>query len=93
MTVNELKNLLEQMADEGFGEREVLFAYQANYPLQDHIAGGWIPGPADDADADEDADADDEATDDEVVYLVSGGQVYDKPYGPSRAFSEAVESL
>jgi hypothetical protein len=28
-----------------------------------------------------------------VVYLVSGGQVYDQPYGPSRAFSEAVESL
>ena len=35
----------------------------------------------------------DDATDDEAVYLVSGGQVYDKPYGPSRAFSEAVESL
>ena len=86
MTVNELKNLLEQMADQGFGEREVLFAYQSNYPLQDHIAGGWIPGPADDED-------EDDATDDEVVYLVSGGQVYDKPYGPSRAFREAVESL
>ena len=87
MTVNELKNLLEQMADAGHGDREVLFAYQANYPLQDHIAGGWIPGPADDE------DEDDDATDAEVVYLVSGGQVYDQPYGPSRAFSEAVESL
>ncbi len=87
MTVNELKNLLDQMADEGYGDREVLFAYQANYPLQDHIAGGWVPGPADDEDEDEDA------TDAEVVYLVSGGQVYDQPYGPSRAFSEAVESL
>jgi len=87
MTVNELKNLLEQMADAGFGEREVLFAYQSNYPLQDHIAGGWVPDLANDE------EDDDEATDDEVVYLVSGGQVYDKPYGPSRAFSEAVESL
>jgi hypothetical protein len=88
MTVNELKNLLEQMADEGLGDREVLFAYQANYPLQDHIAGGWIPGPADDE------DEHDDATDDEVVvYLVSGGQVHDQPYGPSRAFAEAVESL
>lgn len=92
MTVNELKNLLEQMADAGYGDREVLFAYQANYPLQDHIAGGWIPDLAAD-DEGEDEDEDDEATDDEVVYLVSGGQVYDKPYGPSRAFSEAVESL
>ena len=84
MTVNELKDLLEQMADAGYGDREVLFAYQQNYPLQDHIAGGWIPGHDDD---------EDDATDDEVVYLVSGGQVYDKPYGPSRAFREAVESL
>jgi hypothetical protein len=72
---------------EGYGDREVLFAYQRHYPLQDHIAGGWIPGPADDE------DADDDATDDEVVYLVSGGQVYDQPYGPRRAFEEAVESL
>ena len=58
--------------------------YQQHYPLQDHIAGGWIPGPAD--------DEEDEATDDQVVYLVSGGQVYDSPTdraGPS----EAVESL
>ena len=86
MTVNELKNLLEQMADEGLGEREVLFAYQQHYPLQDHIAGGWIPRPADDEDEDDD-------TDDQVVYLVSGGQVYDQPYGPSRAFSEAIETL
>ena len=90
MTVNELKNLLEQMADAGYGEREVLFAYQANYPLQDHIAGGWIPGHRRRRRR---RGRDDEATDDEVVYLVSGGQVYDKPYGPSRAFSEAVESL
>ena len=43
MTVNELKNLLEQMADAGHGEREVLFVYQQNYPLQDEIKGGWIP--------------------------------------------------
>lgn len=92
MTVNELLNLLEQMADAGCGDREVLFAYQANYPLQDHIAGGWIPGPADEADEDDES-PDDEAISDAVVYLVSGGQVSDIPYGPSRAFSEAVESL
>ena len=85
MTVNELKNLLEQMADAGYGDREVLFAYQANYPLQDHIAGGWVPGHI--------AYMDDEAADESVVYLVSGGQVHDQPYGPSQAFSEAVESL
>ncbi len=85
MTVNELKNLLEQMADEGYGDREVLFAYQANYPLQDHIAGGWVPGHI--------AYMDDEPVDDSVVYLVSGGPVHDQPYGPSRAFDGATKYL
>ncbi len=85
MTVNELLNLLEQMADSGYGDREVLFAYQENYPLQDRIAGGWIPGHA--------ADMDDAPVDESVVYLVSGGQCYDQPYGPSQAFVDATESL
>ena len=89
MTVNELRNLLDQMADAGLGEREVLFAYQANYPLQDHIAGGWIWEPANDGREEEDEGD----VDDSVVYLVSGGQVHDRPYGPRRAFDEAVRSL
>ena len=83
MTVNELKNLLEQMADAGHGEREVLFVYQQNYPLQDEIKGGWIPEGTDD---EEDAR-------DGVVYLVSNGQCYDAPYGPRQAFAEATETL
>ena len=43
MTVNELRDLLEGMVENGYGEREVLFVYQQNYPLQDHIGGGWVP--------------------------------------------------
>jgi hypothetical protein len=85
MTVNELKNLLDEMAEDGRGECEVLFVYQESYPLQDHIADGWIPATDDEDEAD--------AIDDQVVYLVSGGQVYDNPYGPSRAFDEAVKTL
>ena len=88
MTVNELLNLLEEMADAGYGEREVLFVYQQNYPLQDHIAGGWVPSH----DADADDEPEDEA-DENAVYLVSGGQCYDMPYGPSQAFDEVCESL
>jgi len=85
MTVNELLALLEDMADAGYGDREVLFAYQQHYPLQDHIAGGWVPG--------HNAYMDDDPVDESVVYLVSGGQCHEMPNGPSRAFEEVSESL
>ena len=88
MTVNELRDLLEEMVENGYGEREVLFTYQSNYPLQDHIAGGWVPGHVAYMD-----DEPEEETDQNAVYLVSGGQCYEMPYGPSRAFEEASESL
>lgn len=93
MTVNELKDLLEQMADAGHGDSEVLFTYQSYYPLRDHIKGGWIPT---EAEADDDEDEDDQDDDEcpaNTVYLVSGGQCHSDPYGPSRAFREAVECL
>jgi hypothetical protein len=54
-----------------------------------HIAGGWVWEPKND-DREEEDEGD---VDDSVVYLVSGGQVHDRPYGPRRAFDEAVESL
>jgi len=88
MTVNEMRDLLEDMIENGYGEREVLFVYQQNYPLQDHIAGGWVPGH----DADPDGGPEDE-TNENAVYLVSAGQCYDQPYGPSQAFDEVCESL
>ena len=48
----------------------------ANYPLQDHIVGGWIPTP--------DPEDEDDPVDETVVYLVSDGQCHDMPYGPGR---------
>jgi len=94
MTVNELKDLLEQMEDAGHGDSEVLFTYQSNYPLQDTIKGGWIPGESE-ADDEDEEDSDDDSDDcpANTVYLVSGGQCHSDPYGPSRAFREAVECL
>jgi hypothetical protein len=93
MTVNEVKDLLEQMADAGHGDSELLFAYQSNYPLQDHIKGGWIPGESEADGDDEDEDQDNDECPANTVYLVSGGQCHSDPYGPARAFREAVECL
>ena len=90
MTVTEIKDLMQQMEDAGHGDSEVLFTYQSNYPLQDHIKGGWIPGESEDGD-DEDEDRDECPA--KTVYLVSGGQCHSDPYGPSQAFREAVECL
>ena len=51
-------------------------ARAANYSLQDHIVGGWIPTP--------DPEDEDDPVDETVVYLVSDGQCHDMPYGPGR---------
>jgi hypothetical protein len=93
MTVTEIKDLMQQMEDAGHGDSEVLFTYQDNYPLQDHIKGGWIPEESDADSDDEDEDQDSDDCPANTVYLVSGGQCSSDPYGPSRAFREAVECL
>lgn len=43
MTVNELRDLLEDTVENGYGKREVLSVYQQNYPLQKHFAGRRVP--------------------------------------------------
>ena len=75
MKVTELLQLLEEVDPEA----EVGFVYQQNYPLQDVIAGVW---DATEAGAD--------PTYAGKAYIVSGGQVWDMPYGPARAFAEVT---
>lgn len=50
-------------------EAEVRLAYQQSYPLQDHVRGAVQSQEADELAA-------------PLVWIVSGGQVYDTPYGP-----------
>lgn len=84
MTVTELRDVLNQAIENGCGDRELRFAYQANYPLQDLVEGVWY---------DDDDEADQEEAGTNVFYLVSGGQDYDTPYAPRVAFEECTTEL
>lgn len=75
MTVNQLIERLEELRQIDHGDDEVRFVYQENYPLQDRIRGVWV--------------SDCEGDDPDVVYIVSGGQCRDNPYGPVDAFAES----
>lgn len=81
--VQDLHRALGQLIEMGLGEAELRFAYQSNYPLQDHVEGLWF---------DEEAhyNEEDDAAEPPTIYLVSGGQDHDNPYGPRQAFEEAT---
>jgi hypothetical protein len=84
MTVEQLRDVLNQAIENGRGDDELRFAYQANYPLQDLVEGVWY---------DEDDEDDQEEADSRVFYLVSGGQDYNHPYAPRMAFEECTDVL
>lgn len=81
MTVDQLRQRLEEMCEMGYEDREIRFVYQDTYPLQEDIRGLWIK--------EDEEDGDEEGSSEQVVYIVSGGQCRDNPYGPRRAFAEA----
>lgn len=91
--VQDLHRALGQLIEMGLGESELRFTYQSNYPLQDFVEGLWFD---EEAYYNEDAEeASEEASEDQemtlpTVYLVSGGQDHDSPYGPRQAFEEAT---
>lgn len=85
-TVSELKELLEQMEEDGYGDIELRFVYQQNYPLQDTVCGVAIASEDED---DEDKDVTKES-DPKYIYIVSGGQDHDEPYGPKSAFDNVL---
>jgi hypothetical protein len=83
MNVEQLRDLFVNLCERGFEDKEGLFTYQENYPLQDTIEGAWLP----------EWDTDEEEPFNPHVYLVSGGQCRKDPYGPRQAFDECSEVL
>jgi len=84
MTVQELAELLDELVEAGHGDRDLRFVYQPNYPLQDEVAGVYDPLE------DPESELPEEESDLPVpcLYLVSGGQDREQPYGPSAAFEQ-----
>jgi hypothetical protein len=89
MTVNELIERLQECVDEdeANGEREVLLATQPSWPLQYHVRGACTSEEAHEYD---EPDEDNVSGDPECVYIVEGGQHYDRPYAPRGAFDAAA---
>lgn len=87
MTVSELIERLQDIADDGFGECEVRLATQPSWPLQFRVAGVAAPDDASRGMGDPDDEPDDAAG---VVYIVEGGSPHDdSPYAPRWAFTAA----
>ena len=87
MTVNELRERLQDAADEGFGQCEVRLAFQPNWPLQMMVAGIATPDDASRAMGEPDEEPDDAGS---VVYITEGGHpTDDSPYAPAWAFAAA----
>jgi hypothetical protein len=83
MTVNDLIERLQEVAEEGMGDAEIRLAFQPSWPLQFTVGGIAIP--------DTDSDAPDEGPVDTtpVVYITEGSHPDDSPYAPGWVFETA----
>ncbi|MCK4415262.1 MAG: hypothetical protein KAY32_17145 [Candidatus Eisenbacteria sp.] len=87
MTVNEMIERLQEVAEEGFGECELRLAFQPRWPLQFVIGGVATPDDESRGMGEPDEERDDEAS---VVYLTEGDHPSDdSPYAPSWVFTAA----
>jgi hypothetical protein len=78
VTVNELIERLQDVADDGLGECEVRLAFQPSWPMQFNVGGIAVPD-----------DTTDEAPETPVVYLVEGSSIHESPYAPGWVFAAA----
>ena len=75
MTVNDLIEILQNAAEDGYGERNILIAEQPSYPLAAVFKGVYVEGEEEAEDKGEEA----------AVWLVSGANTYDRnPYSVPR---------
>lgn len=87
MTVNEMIERLQEVAEDGFGECELRLAFQPNWPLQFRIGGIAVPADESRGMGEPDEEPDDA---DSVVYIVEGNHPRDdSPYAPGWAFAAA----
>jgi hypothetical protein len=88
LTVNEMIERLQEVAENGSGDCELRLAFQPSWPLQFTVGGVAEPGDPEDP---EDPSSDDEPVDAaSVVYITEGGHPsIDSPYAPAWAFDTA----
>lgn len=83
MTVNELIEQLQEIAEDGYGETDVRLAFQPNWPLQFEVGRVTAPDEAGEGHPDEES-AEEPVP---VVYIAEGGHPHSgSPYAPGWAF-------
>jgi hypothetical protein len=81
MTVNEMIERLQKVAEDGFGECELHLAFQPTWALQFTVGGIAVPDDESRGMGKPDEEPDDAAS---VVYIVEGGHPQDdSPYAPA----------
>ena len=104
MTLADLVERLQELAEAGHGDTEVLVVHQPQYPLQEIIGGVWMQedglnGRCGDCGRSLTASEcpecgwtppDDGKDEERFVYVVASGHHHTaSPYGPRRAFADA----
>ena len=103
MTLSELIERLQELAETGHGDTEVMVVHRPRYPLQETVCGVWISEDEpkgrcgecgrqlSEGECSECGWTPDDGKDEErFVYIVANGQHHTaSPYGPRRAFDDA----
>lgn len=88
MTLETLIEILNDYREEFGGEAEVRLMTQQNWPFENRICGVTSGRDMNEAD-EEDTDDDDDAAEENLVYIVEGGQIC---YGSKRAWENYRDS-
>jgi len=83
MTVNEMIERLQEVAEDGFGECDLRLAFQPNWPLQFTVGGIATPDDAYEDEEERESTQEDDAAG--IVYIYEGHHPDDSPYAPKWA--------
>ena len=83
MNLDTLIEILNDYRDEHGGDAEVRLMTQQNWPFENRICGVTSGQEMNDTNDDDEADDDQDVADENIVYIVEGGQIW---YGSKRAW-------
>jgi len=89
MNLDTLIEILNDYREEFGGDAEVRLMTQQNWPFENRICGVTSGRDMNEADDDDEGDDDQDVADENIVYIVEGGQIC---YGSNRAWETCRDS-
>ena len=89
MNLDTLIEILNDYCEEFGGDAEVRLMTQQNWPFENRICGVTSGRDMNEADDDDEGDDDQDVADENIVYIVEGGQIC---YGSKRAWENLRDS-